>query len=251
MTKFQKNSLYVFLILFVLAVVFSYVVNMHFDIPAKPWHMQPFQNEDSLSVDYHGNYSLLDRVPLSARFYDSSQVNVFILVDAWGVPFDVDSLENDFSFFGNVPHSTYLHYRLANRTRHAEHVELRQKDSLSIFIFGGDSLEYGRKDYIPRLGFGQDVFFQKCDDSIMLSKIDSLLNGGEYKSIAWTTQNSRDGNLETLRKTLMGIANIAKRHRDVRFVVQGTHRPILGTPEVRKKYYAHWVPVVVIGGKDR
>ena len=100
MTKLQKISLYVFCAFVVLAVAISYLMGATLFVEQeKPWHMQPFTDADSLTVEYTGKYELLDKKSLLSRFADSSQVTVAILVDAWGVPFDENLLAEDFAVF--------------------------------------------------------------------------------------------------------------------------------------------------------
>ena len=257
MTKLQKVSLYGFCAFVVLAVAISYLMGATLFVEQeKPWHMQPFTDADSLTVEYTGKYELLDKKSLLSRFADSSRVTVAILVDAWGVPFDEHLLAEDFSIFKDLPHKEFLHHRLANRTRHAEFAELRiPRDSTSsrdgIYLFGGDSLEYGRNLYIDSLGYGVRLFCQKCPDSVMATMLDSVLAAVEVdsaslvKNIAWTTQDSRDGDRAKLHATLRLIAEVARKHPEVRFIVQGTHRPILGDPKIRRESFTHWVPVVI------
>lgn len=258
MNKFQKLGFSIFVAFFVFAVVFSYVVNSSlFEKSTKPWHMQPFIDEDSLSAPYLSRYDVLQSLNGFVFNIDPSRKVVRILVDAWGVPFDELLLEEDFAVFDNVPHKEYLHVRKANRTRHAEFAELRIfVDSTAlhsgIYLFGGDSLEYGRNIYIDSLGYWQKFFCQKCADSAMVAVLDSVLttlasdSASSVKHIAWTTQNSRDGNRAKLRATLRQIADVARKHPEVRFIVQGTHRPILGDPKIRRESFAHWVPALVI-----
>ena len=173
-----------------------------------------------------------------------------------GVPFDPQLLREDFAVFKNVPHRELLHHRLANRTRHAEFAELRiPGDSTrphdGVYLFGGDSLEYGRNLYIDSLGYGMRLFCQKCPDSVMATMLDSVLAAVEVdsaslvKNIAWTTQDSRDGDRAKLHATLRLIAEVARKHPEVRFIVQGTHRPILGDPKIRRESFTHWVPAVI------
>lgn len=258
MTKLQRVSLYGFCAFVVLAVAISYLMGATLFVePEKPWHMQPFTDADSLTAEYTGKYELLGKKSLQSRFTDSTRITVVILVDAWGAPFDEHLLAEDFSIFKDLPHKEFLHHRLANRTRHAEFAELRiPGDSTSsrdgVYLFGGDSLEYGRNLYIDSLGYGERLFCQKCSDSVMLGKLDSLLSldslfgSEEAKVIALTTQNSRDGDRAKLRATLRGIADVARKHSGVRFTIQGTHRPILGDPQIRRESFTHWVPAVVI-----
>ena len=80
----------------------------------------------------------------------------------------------------------------------------------------------------------------------MIVKVDSLLKNDSLKFIAWTTQSSRGGDKDSLRKSLKLIANLALRHPDVLFVVQGTHRPVLCSSEIRNSYKSHWVPAVIL-----
>ena len=257
MTKLQRVSLYGFCAFVVLAVAISYLMGATLFVESeKPWHMQPFTDADSLTVEYTGKYELLDKKSLLSRFADSSRVTVAILVDAWGVPFDEHLLAEDFSIFKDLPHKEFLHHRLANRTRHAEFAELRiPRDSTSsrdgIYLFGGDSLEYGRNLYIDTLRYTQKVFCQKCPDSVMAAMLDSVLasvavdSASRVKNVAWTTQDSRDGDRAKLHATLRLIAEVARKHPEVRFIVQGTHRPILGDPKIRRESFTHWVPVVI------
>ena len=257
MTKLQRVSLYGFCAFVVLAVAISYLMGATLFVEQeKPWHMQPFTDADSLTAEYTGKYELLDKKSLLSRFADSSRVSVAILVDAWGVPFDENLLAEDFAIFKDSPHKEFLHQRLANRTRHAEFAELRiPGDSTSprdgIYLFGGDSLEYGRNLYIDSLGYGVRLFCWKCSDSVMLGKLDSLLSldslfaPEEAKVIALTTQNSRNGDRAKLHATLQGVADVARKHSGVRFIIQGTHRPILGDPKIRRESFTHWVPVVI------
>lgn len=257
MTKFPKIGFGIFAAFVAFAVVFSYLISAQYiKTGDKPWHMQPFIDADSLTAEYADNYELLGKGQLFRRLADSTRTAVNILVDAWGVPFDPQLLREDFAVFKNVPHKEYLHYRLVNRTRHAEFAELRiPGDSTrphdGVYLFGGDSLEYGRNLYIDSLGYGVRLFCQKCPDSVMATMLDSVLAAVEVdsaslvKNIAWTTQNSRDGDRAKLHATLRLIAEVARKHPEVRFIVQGTHRPILGDPKIRRESFAHWVPVVI------
>ena len=258
MTIFQKISFGIFVAFVAFAVVFSYLINAQYIKQSyKPWHMQPFIDADLLTAEYTDNYELLYRGQLLKRFVDSSRINVVILIDAWGVPFEPQLLREDFDTFRGVPHKEYLHQRLANRTRHAEFAELRvYGDSATprngIYLFGGDSLEYGRNLYVDSLGYSQKVFCQKCTDSVMAATLDSVLavvsddSANSMKHLAWTTQDSRDGGRTELHATLRCIADIARKHPEVRFIVQGTHRPTLGDPKIRRESFTHWVPAVVI-----
>lgn len=245
MNKKRKFGFRVFVSMFAFSVIFSYVVNSSlFEKSEKPWHMQPFANEDVLATSYTDQYEVLEKI--GNRFNDSSRVTVRILVDAWGVPFERALLEEDFAIFGKIPHKDFLHVRMANRTRHAEFAELRNFAGTGIYLFGGDSLEYGRNLYVDSLGYDEKVFCQRCTDAIMFEKLDSVLQVSDKRVFAITTQDSRDGVREHLEETLKGIAEVAKKHPSVRFIVQGSHRPILGDPKIRREHYAKWVPVVIL-----
>jgi len=257
MTKFPKIGFGLFAAFVAFAVVFSYLISAQYiKTGDKPWHMQPFIDADSLTAEYAGNYELLGKGLLFRRLADSTRTTVNILVDAWGVPFEPQLLREDFAVFKDVPHKEYLHYRLVNRTRHAEFAELRiPGDSTrphdGVYLFGGDSLEYGRNLYMDSLGYGVRLFCQKSPDSVMAAMLDSVLaavavdSASRVKNVAWTTQGSRDGDRAKLHATLRLIADVARRHPEARFIVQGTHRPILGDPKIRRESFAHWVPVVI------
>ena len=245
--KFPKIGFGIFAAFVAFAVVFSYLISAQYiKTGGKPWHMQPFVDADSLTAEYADNYELLGKGQLFRRLADSTRTTVNILVDAWGVPFDPQLLREDFAVFKDVPHKEYLHYRLVNRTRHAEFAELRTNDSSSIYLFGGDSLEYGRNLYIDSLGYVEHVFCQKCSDSLTVASLDSVLFFGNMNTVSLTTQGSRDGERANLHVTLKLIAQVAKKYPKVQFIVQGTHRPTLGDPKIRRESFAHWVPALVI-----
>lgn len=231
-----------------------FLKSSYLTIFTKPWHMQPFADEDKLSDKLLHQYEFLDAKQVHDSFLDSGKTLVSILVDAWGVPLDESLLKKDIDIFQKNAKVLALRRRKLNQTMHAERMEFRSQMPASIYLFGGDSTEYNRKEYIPDVGFSQMLFCQGSPDSAMIGKLDSLLSMGDSlerrKFLGLTTQSSRDGNRDSLHSTLTRIANLAAKHPDVVFVVQGTHRPILGTPETRKMYYAHWVPVVVINAKE-
>lgn len=239
----NKNLLLFVLFIFCLFCV-SFFVSDRLDYERYPWHMMPWKNQDSLSTEYLQKYEIQsDTVAFDLK--ENADRIVFIQVDAWGLPFDESLLEEELSVFKNA--KTFIHWRKRNQTKQVELLELNNRSKNGVYFFGGDSLEYGRKTYIPDLGFVQMVLCQNCSDEIMASKLDSALSvENPVAVIAWTAQSSRVGVGADIRKSLKLIADLATKHPDVRFVVQGTHRPILGTPETRKKYYAHWIPVVVL-----
>ena len=136
----------------------------------------------------------------------------------------------------------------------------------TFFLFGGDSTIQWRYKYIRNIGF-QNVVWTNSNtaDSVMAAKLDSLLNGGSdslavvpnRKFIAWTTRDTRfpisndpieveQLYYERLFGTLQMVADLARKHPEVRFVVQGDHEPILSPMEFQKKFYRRWVPFVVL-----
>lgn len=242
----NKNFICFFLVLCALFVS-SFLVSNNNEIEENPWLMQPWKNGDELSAAYKTNFKVLSDSLSIRQEYDSS-AKVIILVDAWGLPLNENHFKADLIAFGkNEKRKVLVHPRSLNQNKHVEQTELKGLLDDGLFLFGGDSLEYGRKDYIPKLGFSRTVFCQKCPDGVMAKMLDSLLiMNPDQKLIAWTTQSSREGDAEQLRESLALIADLASKHPKVKFIVQGTHRPILGTPETRKKFYAHWVPVVVL-----
>ena len=247
MNKWRQINILLFAIFVVVSTSIMYFLGADFlGKQEKPWHLQPSVHEDSLSQKYLSTYSILDKNRLIDQWSSTGQKRVIILVDGWGVPIDENVLQQEFSLFENIPHKFAIHQRLANRTKHAELVEFRNNDTTSIYIFGGDSLEYGRTEYIPTLGFKEALFCQKCNDSTVVIILDSLINTHSHNLIAWTTQDTKTGEPEILQKTFTTILNLAKKHSDTRFIIQGTHRPILGTPETRRKHKSHWVPAILL-----
>ncbi len=217
MEKSQKINLAIFLAFIALVIPLSYVLGSDFmGKQEKPWHMQGAVHEDSLSQEYLHRYKILDKIPVALQIERHKEKSVLILIDAWGVPFDEQKLAEEFAIFKDVPHKFAIHKRLKNVTAHAEKVEFRA-DSL-------DSL----------------VVVDRLDG------IDSLLVNSNDKTIALTMHVSKDGSEENLRNVLNEIAGLIKKYPEVQFIVQGAHRPILGTPETRREYYAHWVPVVIL-----
>ncbi len=184
-----------------------------------PWHLLPF-GADSLSQHYKDRHQVLDEKPLASLLQDSTRPFVMILVDGWGVPYDESLLEADFQMLGEKNVSYAVHKRLFQTTSFAESIE-----------YGSDF-----KDGIVITG----------DDSAGCAKIDSLISEGSWNRIAWTARGTHEGDREKLHELLKVLSELAGRHPDVQFVIQGTHRPILGSPETRRMYLAPWVPAVFI-----
>lgn len=216
MKKSQKINLVIFLAFIAITVPLSYVLGSDFmGKQEKPWHMQGSVHEDSLLQDFLSKYKILDKAPVTLQIERAKEKRVLILIDAWGVPFDEKKMAKEFAIFKDVPHEYAIHKRLKNVTKHAELVEFRADSLNSIFVID------------------------------KLSSLDSLLDNSGNKTVALTINDSKEGSEESLRNVLNDIAELMKKFPDVQFIVQGTHRPILGTPETRREYYAHWVPVVI------
>ena len=49
-----------------------------------------------------------------------------------------------------------------------------------------------------------------------------------------------------LQQTLTQIAELAHKHPETKFIVQGDHNPILSPVEFQEKFYKRWVPFVVL-----
>lgn len=217
-------------------------------IMLKPWHMQRQEQNDSLSDYYLENYQIHGKGRLVEMLSSTTPKKVIILVNAWGVPYIPKNLNEEFAVFSGLSVKKIIQRRLGNTTTHAEKAELRKKDSTGVFLFGGDSLEYNRKEYIPQLGYDKLVFCQNCSDSVMLGKLDSILNeNAEIQTIAFTTQSSRDGSRPKLLKSLKLIRDLVAKHPEDVFIIQGTHRPVLTSGKIRESYYENWVPALITG----
>lgn len=184
-----------------------------------PWHLIPF-GADSLSQHYKGKYRILDEKPLKTLLQDSTKPLVMILVDGWGVPYDESLLDADFQIFNGKGVTYTIHKRAFQTTSYAE------------------SIEYGN-DF-------KEGYILDSEDSAGCTKIDSLISERSWNRIAWTVRGTREGDRDKLHKLLKRLSELAGKHPDVQFIIQGTHRPILGTPETRRKYLAPWVPTVFI-----
>ena len=217
MGKSQKINIVIFLAFIVFIIPISYIIGSDFmGKQEKPWHMQGTVHEDSLSQEYLRKYTILDKVPVAMQIERVKEKRVLFLIDAWGVPFDEKKLAEELAIFKEIPHKYAIHKRLKNVTKHAELVELQVDSSDSNVVANN------------------------------FEELVSLLMNPDYRTMALTVRDSRDGSEENLQNALKRISEMTKKFPDVQFIVQGTHRAILGTPEKRREYYAHWVPVVVI-----
>ena len=139
------------------------------------------------------------------------------------------------------------------------------------FLFGGDSLEHYRYKYIKNIGFGEAIYGKsssegkQLNDSKIIVKIDSLLADTTQKQfVAWTTTDTKFPMAEfpdiyysnadaidsaysfKLHNDLVMIADLARRHPETRFIIQGDHNPILSPIEFQEKFYKRWVPYIVL-----
>ena len=139
------------------------------------------------------------------------------------------------------------------------------------FLFGGDSLEHWRYKYINNIGFSEAIYGkptsegkQLCDTEI-IARIDSILADTTRKHfIAWTTADTKFPMSEfpdiyysnadaidsvyssKLHNDFIMIADLARRHPETRFIIQGDHNPILSPIEFQEKFYKRWVPFIVL-----
>ena len=223
-------------------------VDRYISHPDHPWQLVPF-GADSLSQQYKERYSTLKPQPLIPLLQDSSKSVVEVLIDGWGVPYDEKMLEQDFLLF-RQPNAKYaMHRRLLGHTSHAENVEYRFGFAGGVFLMQGDSSTCSQRADSTYWEFERGFCCVNCGDSKMISIIDSLLSDSTQVKIGWTVRSTREGDRETLHEVLRGLSDVASRHPDVQFIIQGTHRPILGTPETRRKYLAPWVPAVFLNAK--
>ena len=234
-----------------------------------------------LSDSFHNENKVTDSVAITKYHIDTSRSNVIVLVESWGIPMDSVKFNKELAVFDEILEDRGIHFRMYSRTRTAEREDLLdsawrdsigQRDSLFMpnkfvslgyktsFLFGGDSTIQWRYKYIRNIGFQNAIWTDSATaDMAMAAKIDSLLNLPDSVKhfIAWTTRDTRFPisddpveceNLyyERLFGTLKIVADLAKKHPEVRFVVQGDHEPILSPLEFQAKFYRRWVPFVVL-----
>ena len=156
---------------------------------------------------------------------------------------------------------------------------LRTQGVKTQFIYGGDSLAQMRNKYIRNVGFEETFFGISANSGVeprtdreSAALLDSLLGSAVAVSagdsvlrfIAWTTLDTKfplrgfkdpyridvaavdSAYTERLTGSLQLIADLAKKHPNVRFIVQGDHNPILSPLKFQEKFYKRWVPFVVL-----
>lgn len=150
---------------------------------------------------------------------------------------------------------------------------LRAQGVKTQFIYGGDSLVQMRNKYIRNVGFEETFFGISANSGVeprtdreSAALLDSLLSvqDSALRFIAWTTLDTKfplpgfkdpyridvaavdSVYTERLAGTLQLVADLAKKHPNVRFIVQGDHNPILSPLKFQEKFYKRWVPFVVL-----
>ena len=139
------------------------------------------------------------------------------------------------------------------------------------FLFGGDSLEHWRYKYINNIGFSEVIYGKSTSegkqlrDTEIIARIDSILADTAQKHfIAWTTADTKFPMSEfpdiyysnadaidsvyssKLHNDFIMIADLARRHPETRFIIQGDHNPILSPVGFQEKFYKRWVPFIVL-----
>ena len=255
------------------------------EFPITKWLARTAPNLDwarnNLAPEFKEKNNATDSVSVTRYYVDTTRSNVIVLVESWGIPMDSSLFQKERAVFGSSIKDYGIHLRMYSRTRTAEREDLldsawrdstRRRDSLfmpnrfaslgykTAFLFGGDSTIQLRYKYIRNIGF-QETFWtdSATADIVMAEKIDSLLSLPDSVKhfIAWTTRDTQfpisDAPAETeklyyerLFRTLQIVADLAKKHPDVRFVVQGDHEPILSPLGFQRMFYRRWVPYVVL-----
>lgn len=250
-------------------------------INALPRYIEFPLNRKILSQSLKSRYEVLDTSTITLNFIDSTRNNVVVLVESWGVPLDISIFKEELEQFSQISKKTGIHSRMYSKTRTAEREDLlftikmknggfrdsvfipsmlKDLNFFSTYIFGGDSLVQHRDRYIKKLGFDENLFFKsRVSDMEIASVVDSLLTvGGSQKSfIAWTTRDTQfpmgddAASVEKIyfkkmHNTLKIVADLAKKHPETRFIVQGDHEPILSPRGFREKFYRRWVPYVIL-----
>ena len=240
----------------------------------------------NISENFKNKYIVTDSVTITRDYVDTTRNNVIILVESWGIPLDVNRFDSQLDIFGKNITKAGVHNRMYSRTRTAEREDLMQsfsrdstgrKDTTFLpqifanigykttFLFGQDSLMHRRYKYIANIGFSEAFYGNNQSDNAIANKIDSILADTTQKHfIAWTTSDTRfplpgfssiynsdasaidSAYTKLLKQTLQTIANLASKHPETRFIVQGDHNPILSPIKFQERFYKRWVPFVIL-----
>ena len=246
---------------------------------------KPVQRSN-INETFKSKYTVTDSVTITKNFVDTTRNNVVILVESWGIPLDINRFDSQLNLFGKSVTKAGAHNRMYSRTRTAEREDLMQsfsrdstgrKDTTFLpqifanigykttFLYAGDSLMQRRYKYIKNIGFGEAIYGNNQDDSAIARKIDSILADTTQKHfIAWTTgdtrfplpgfssiYNSNESAIDSaytklLTRTLETIANLAQKHPETKFIVQGDYNPILSPIKFQERFYKRWVPFVIL-----
>lgn len=245
--KHRNINLILFSVILVFLISIPFVSkNLFVTNQDAPWQFTPFNSGDSLSIIYKERYRILDQQALIHQIKDKASTTVSVMIDGWGVPYDERMLEQDFALFEENKSSFAIHKRLLGFTSHAENVEYRSEFAGGTFLMQGDSSTCLRRADSSYWEFERSFCCANCDDSKMIAVVDSLLSDSTQTKIGWTVRSTREGDREKLHEILRKLSDVVNQHPDVQFIIQGTHRPILGAPETRRMYNAKWVPAVFI-----
>src|SRR5574344_154730 len=247
-SQMEKNKVYsrlAFSLIILLGVLFFRFVFFFRNSP------EPYIRQAKITGDSWCSHYVVrdDSLPLESLM-DSTRTNVFILVDSWGVPLDS---------FRRIRMDGIRMQRLS-RSSFAENVHLRglvgrahQWSVPAAFLYGGSDSLYGRGEYIHAMGFDSVRFYKKDEpDSLMLACLDSLISVPGMRFVAWTARGLRDhlrngdDYFMALDAELRMLADFAAKHRNVRFIIQGNHEPVLCSRDVRDLFYRRCVPFAVL-----
>ncbi len=245
---------------------------------------QPPQRKEIDGI-FKNKYIVSDSACITRNYVHTARSNVIVLVESWGVPLDINRFEKQIKIFDGAIVAAGSHHRMYSRTKTAERENLiyeihrdssghrdttflpqvfTKKNYKTTFLFGGDSLEHQRFKYIHNLGFENVRFNENFSDVEIVNQIDNLLSDSLNQFIAWTTRNTKFPINETksfyyanadvvdsiyssrLKVTLQSIANLAQKHPEVRFIIQGDHNPILSPIKFQERFYKRWVPFIVL-----
>lgn len=243
-------------------------------------------SRSNISEEFKNKYIVTDSVTITRDYVDTTRNNVVILIESWGIPLDINRFDSQLDIFGKSITKAGIHNRMYSRTRTAEREDLMQsysrdssgrKDTTFLpqifanigykttFLFGQDSLMHRRYKYIANIGFDEAFYGNNLSDNAIANKIDRILAGTTQKHfIAWTTSDTRfplpgfssiynseanaidSAYTKLLTRTLETIANLASKHPETRFIVQGDHNPILSPIKFQERFYKRWVPFVIL-----